>query len=93
MKILYTVVSVWHSYTLSYVVDIILRDIYDSVYTVQHIHICKKNKVRREGSGRHCCLGRGGHAESIHFFAALYCTVAILHQDDLKNWMICTRTL
>ena len=27
--------------------------------------------------------------ESMHFFAVL----AILHQDDVKNWMNCTRTI
>ena len=48
-------------------------------------HRTEKDLYRREGEGRRCLLG----TEFIQFLAAL----AILHQDDRKKRMNCTRTI
>ena len=50
----------------------------------RHNNPKKKDKDRIEGKGRRYCFG----AESINFFA----TLAMLHHNDSKNKMNCTRT-
>ena len=65
MNMLYTVVSVWHSYTLSYVVYIILRDIYDSVYTVCTAH---RRRITSEEKAAVVTAAWGGGACRIDSF-------------------------
>ena len=55
----------------------------------------KRDKDRREGKGRRYCLG--GRIDSslcctCYFASGRLEDLDELHQDDMKNWMNCTRT-
>ena len=52
-----------------------------------HYAVYQRRRIKTEEKAKVVVAPWG--AESINFFVAL----AILHQDDLKNRMICTRTI